>query len=160
MLRCLRKLFVSAKYNNTQPIPFAGDLIHLNTNQRIRAHPLDLLPDRSEPINKIAIKRKIDRDNVRLIVASTRESANVCALQRPPAFHLTHLMDKHLTLQYLKRQQTFHPSSPLVAGVSARSQVEAVESYASVEWKLTPFNRHLPPKTPVYFTFGTFLEPE
>lgn len=91
----IRKLLVTASNDNTRPIQVVPDFVGLHTDQRVRAHPLDLLTHRRESIKATGRAREVDRHDVRLIIAAAGQPPETEARQHVFTFLSHHFSYKH-----------------------------------------------------------------
>jgi hypothetical protein len=70
---------ISSEYDYTLPLLRGYDLISLQADQRIGAHPRDLLTNCREGVNIMPFNTEIDRNDVGLGALSTREFAKANA---------------------------------------------------------------------------------
>src|ERR1700730_7974948 len=96
----IRYLLLATNHNNAHPVIVTRSFINLQTDQRIGAHPLDLLPQRGAPVEMLSIVREVDRHNVGLITPRAGQPAETPPLECPAAFVLSHLVNKHRKLSW------------------------------------------------------------
>ncbi len=79
VLRPVRQLLVVAEHEHARPVVLVGDVLDLDADPRVLAHPLDLLPHSRERIEALlgGVVREVDRDDVGLIVAAAGEMAEL-----------------------------------------------------------------------------------
>jgi len=65
-LELVRKFLVASDGDYAAPLSVANDFIYFYANERIGAHPLDLLTQRREAVDMIFIGGEIDRNDIRL----------------------------------------------------------------------------------------------
>jgi hypothetical protein len=111
--RRVRELLVATKYDDGGPVPIRGELVALETNQRVRSHPFDFATERGVPIQELAVQIDPQRDNVRLVVPSTRQADYVVPCQHPPAFLRRHLLYQHYKIAHLNKVRVFQRGSVL-----------------------------------------------
>src|ERR1035437_2588930 len=94
----VRQLFVVAEDDDAQPLKGAGDFICLDTDARVRAHPLDLLAGRRESVKMPFVVSDIDGHNIRLVIAGTPEFGKCKSRQRIKTLLIVHLVNEHCCL--------------------------------------------------------------
>jgi hypothetical protein len=80
-LALAERLPLSPKNYYADPIVVAEHFIRLNRCSRVRTQPLNFRPESSKPAEMIWFICEIDRDNVRLIVASTSKPSETQTCQ-------------------------------------------------------------------------------
>jgi len=91
ILRSVRELLVMPEYDDAYPLPVSREFVDLETDKWIQSHPLDLLAQRGEAIEKLAIQVKMKRNDVRLVAPRARQASDM-----PPGEHRTALLLRHL----------------------------------------------------------------
>ena len=91
----VRQLFVVAEHDDALPLKATDDFIRLNTDARVRAHPLDLLATRRKSVKMPFVVSEIDGYNIRLIVVGTRDSAKAQSPQCINTLLIGHLVNEH-----------------------------------------------------------------
>jgi hypothetical protein len=75
-------LLEPAERDNSPPVESVFDLIRLKTNVRVGAHDFDLTAGRRVDADFLAIEDVIDRDDVRLAVATASQSSDALFAQQ------------------------------------------------------------------------------
>ncbi len=65
----VRKLLVVADDDDAHPLIVSGEFIRLDTDARVRAHPLNLLAERREGVKPFPVESEIEWHNIRLVIA-------------------------------------------------------------------------------------------
>lgn len=73
----VREFLEAPVHNDAGPLFRVHDLIRLHADQRVRAHPVDLLSDGGECVEVIIVVRKIDWEDVRLGSLNAGQSAEM-----------------------------------------------------------------------------------
>jgi len=76
------KLGVAANGNDAGPLVRAGDVVYLDANTGIRAHPFDFLAHGGKTVETTGLVCEIDGNNVGLVVARTGQPAKACASEK------------------------------------------------------------------------------
>ena len=74
------QLLIATKNHDAHPLIAIRPLINLQADERIGAHPLDLLSECGEPVEMLSIVREVDWKNIGLVVACARQSTETNAL--------------------------------------------------------------------------------
>src|SRR5208337_3210286 len=90
----------AAEHDDTHPLIVIRPFIDLQANERIGAHPFDLLPERGDPVQMLSVVREIDRNNVGLSTACARQSAEIRPLEGGSTFVLGHFVNQHSRLSW------------------------------------------------------------
>ena len=64
--RRIGEFLISAEDHDGLPFVAANNLVSFDTDQRVGSHPLDLLSDGGEAIDKFPMVRERDRHDIRL----------------------------------------------------------------------------------------------
>src|SRR5215472_6111569 len=69
--------------------------VSFQADKRIRAHPFDLLSERGDSVKMPSVVREMRRNDIGLITANARQSAEIHLLECSATFALSHLMNQH-----------------------------------------------------------------
>jgi hypothetical protein len=92
---CVRKLLVLAEDYQRCPLFKTGEFLHLEAHEWIHPHPIDLLSHCRIAIEASIGEVDMDRDDVRLLVHSTREASDACARKHRLALAVRHFLNYH-----------------------------------------------------------------
>ena len=95
VLRLSGKFLVAAKCHDAGPLLGARDLVGLDADERIGAHPFDFPPQRREAVQRVLMARKIERRDVGLAVLFTSKPAEPDPLQELDAGGTGHFLNQH-----------------------------------------------------------------
>src|SRR5215470_8364078 len=93
--RQVRQFAVAAVRNHTRPLKVIHDFVCLHAYSWIRAHPFNLLSKGGKPIEMRRFIHEVNRHNVRLIIARTRESSKRNASEQVVTISCFHLVYQH-----------------------------------------------------------------
>ena len=97
IFRSTIQLAVAPEHENRGPVVFVLDVVDLDTNGRILAHPLDLLPDARKRVDATALRLEgeVDRNDVRLVQMRAGEPAERPVAQEVDTLFDTQRVDPH-----------------------------------------------------------------
>src|SRR4030095_8386312 len=83
------------------PVRLIDDVVELEADTRVAAHPLDLLAGGGDAVDTVfrRVVGKVDRSDVALILVRAAETAQIGARERVAAFCRRELVDDHRFLQ-------------------------------------------------------------
>src|SRR5438876_4281564 len=81
--------------NDAHPVIVSSDFVNLHADQRILAHPLDLLSHRGEAVQAISVVAKINGNDVWSIIGHTSQPPKAESGEQFATFAVAHFSDKH-----------------------------------------------------------------
>jgi hypothetical protein len=93
VLGLVRQLLVATQNDDARPMVVTKDFVRFNTDKGIRAHPFDFLSECGKTVQAVGLKRKVDGNNVRLIIARASQPAGAKAGKQVAALLRVHLAD-------------------------------------------------------------------
>ncbi len=93
VLGIIREFLVAAKHQDAGPIVLTKDLVSFYADECIAPHPFDLLSGSGESEQTVGFVRKVDRNNIRLVIVRTSQPAEAEPNEQITALFLIHLPD-------------------------------------------------------------------
>jgi hypothetical protein len=94
----VRNFDVLAKDHDAFPIVVSADVVGFDTDERVLAHPFNLLSDSRKPVKSIRIETEIDRHDVGAIVATAGQPPESESNEQFSTFLRSHFGDDHLVI--------------------------------------------------------------
>ena len=128
-VRILVNLFIPPECQHRRPAVLVADVLDFETHLWVPAHPQNLLSDGGERVDAVALRveGKMNRDDVRLVEASTREAPKAGPAKDVATFVAIQFVDQHRCEWKCFRKYTW-------------DLIEAVR------WGTANCGRHAPPK--------------
>jgi len=99
----LREFLIIAIGDDTGPIRWAPDLVDLNADPGVGAHPFDFLPEGGKNVDVVFFIRDADWHNIRLVVKRAAQACHRGAGENFAALGVVEFVNSHSHIQ-------FHPN--------------------------------------------------